>query len=116
MVAISSVRKDIRSAPRVGVEIFVRPGWEYFVRQVTNEREEESNSVVQSLTIEMRGGVSLTGAYVSPCVSEGREEEFLKQGGKNVIMGDLHARHYLWDMAANSKGRALVKRDEWKQV
>lgn len=84
------------------------------MRDVTNEREVQTNSMVQHVTIEQKGGIRLTGAYLSPKVSGARTEVLMKQlvldgKGKDIIMGDLHARHQWWDIMKNARRRALIR-------
>lgn len=94
MKAVPAARKDIRSAPRSGIAMMIRPGLKGYVRPVRNEMERESNSVIQLIMVELGEGVRITGAYLSPKVSGGKTEELMTMmgtegGGKHVIMRNL---------------------------
>lgn len=110
---ISSLRKGVRAALRAGVAILVIPGLKNSVRHVRNEVEERTTGVVQKMEIELRGGVRITGAYLSPTVSVERTTFVLRgvieySTGHDVLMGDLNERHYTWDITTNPKGWELV--------
>lgn len=68
---------------------------------------------IQAITIRLQDA-SLTGIYMSPCTrTEEAEEVFDKirsvSRGAAIIIGDLNARHTMWDVKSNSKGRWLTK-------
>lgn len=70
-------------------------------------------AVLQSPTIKVREK-QIVVLYISPQPSKGGFEKFLNAinstvEGRTIIMGDLKARHTLWDKASNCKGNKLVK-------
>lgn len=91
----------------------VREGLTYYVRLVRDEGEKETNGVVQTLTIELKGAARLTVVYISPSVSgdltESPMNSIINDGtDKDVIIGDLNARHNLWYTTTNARGRAIT--------
>lgn len=108
-------RKDTRSAPRAGIAMLIHPELEYNVRHVFNERDRESNGVIQAMKITIRGEMRMTGAYLSPTVT-GTEmqpslDEVIKEGvGGDLLIRDFNARHGSWDRAVNTKRRMTTTR------
>lgn len=60
---ILAVRKEWGSAPRAGVALAVQPGLDYAVERIYNEREETTNGIVQTITIDLPGRRRVTGTY-----------------------------------------------------
>lgn len=70
--------------------------------------------MLQSMTLQLKGKVRVTGAYLSPMISGTATSTLLQEvvqdsSGQDMLFVDLNARHYTWDATSNPKGRALWK-------
>lgn len=105
----------VRAARRAGKSVVIKPRMKYSARYVRNAVEGRTNGVMHTLTIYMEEGVRLLSeAYLSPPVSADETErvlqEILKESSeKYVVVGDLNARHYIWDTTSNAKDRFIVR-------
>lgn len=57
---VPSWRKDFRSAPRAGIAMLMRPGLQYYVRQIRNERKERSNGLFEVIEVERKRGTRIS--------------------------------------------------------
>lgn len=90
--AVPSLRKVVRTVPRTGVELVIRPGLAYYVGHVQNEVEDSTNGVLQTITIEFTESIRMTRAYIYPTVSGGKLTEVIRlvvsdSSGKDILTG-----------------------------
>lgn len=67
---VPALRKNVRSAPRAGIAVLIHPRISYTVSHIINEKEEVANGIIQAITMVLQGGMSITGASVSPSVTK----------------------------------------------
>lgn len=70
--------------------------------------------MVQAITIELKNGLRVTGAYFSPVTKGPTMDKFLTDtlrdnGQKHIIVGDLNARSRNWDKGKNARGSVVEK-------
>lgn len=110
-------RKANGGTTRAGVSVTVRQGLEATIGQIYEEESQDRKELVQVVKVRVNGNKSVVGTYISPMVNGGRLETTLDKISprieeRDIIVGDLNARHRLWDSKTNSRGKALVK---WAQ-
>lgn len=100
-------------SPEIRIAILIHPDIEYYLAHVYNfQHRMESYSGLQLRILE---GDALLGHL---CVEkimgkelDGTLSEMSKGGGgKDVIIGDLNARHMKWDITINPRGMEILNR------
>lgn len=111
---IPSSRKSVGAAPRAGLAMLIKSDLMYSVSYVYNEGCAETNSFIQSIPIAWEHGIHVTGTYVSPTTPGLHINRYLERmkevnKGKDLLLGDLNARHVRWDTTTKVRGRALLR-------
>lgn len=109
--------EEYQIGPAGGQAVIVRPGLEYTVYHVYCEQKNVTNSVIQALTVKLACGIRPSGENVAPTTT-GTDltnigtTEIYTSAGKDVLLGDMNARHRIWDGANNQRGRAVISSTE----
>lgn len=115
--AILLSRKNVRSAPRVGMAVVIRLGLQYNLLHVYHKQDKTTNSVLQALSVKFAYGTRLAGTFLSPTTTGTKMTHVLNRNdsqkhGRELILGDLNTRNGIWNRATNQRGRAVITETE----
>lgn len=76
-------------------------------------KQNKEQEFIQAITVKLKDGPTVTGAYIGPQTKQQTTESFLSEalernGDHQVIVGDMNARHHRWDKVTNERGLAVV--------
>lgn len=106
---VPSWKKSLVAMLRAGTALLIRSDLLDSVAYIHNEGCSETNSVIQSIYIELEHGTPVTGTYVLPRTPGPYLDRHLERmkgmnNGKDFLLGELNARQKSWDTVTNVPG------------
>lgn len=94
--------------------VVIKPVGEMILRKRIVFLSVNRNELVQAIKERLEQNTSVAGIYAGPQTSGKKHEEALKKinkddGGRVILVGDLHARHKEWDKITNTRRTTVVK-------
>lgn len=80
----------------------------------TDQVEQKEQEFIQAITISLKNGLTVTGAYIGPQTNSQITRSFLtdtlrKHGENHILVGDLNARNSSWETITNERGTAVTE-------